>query len=122
LKKENQSSFAKLYDGAVANLTGLQREKEKILEEKNILTRSHSSNDEEKQEISPVSDGSPKRQKFDSMIEKTKKYLFRTERWRCVTIIIKRTAIAFAHNEHRNLEVGNIIKIYSIEKKFSVPS
>ncbi|KAI8892188.1 hypothetical protein BC833DRAFT_533236 [Globomyces pollinis-pini] len=49
------------------------------------------------------------------MIEKTKKYLFRTERWGCVTIIKKRTAITFAHNEHRTLEVGSIINIYSLE-------
>ncbi|KAK6099281.1 hypothetical protein MT418_000717 [Batrachochytrium dendrobatidis] len=104
-----------LYDGASANLTGLQREKEKLLEEKNILIRSYSSSDEETREISPVSDGSLK-QEIDSTIEKTKKYLFRTERWGCVTIIKKRTAITFAHNEHRTLEVGNIIKIFSIEK------
>ncbi|EGF80983.1 hypothetical protein BATDEDRAFT_88204 [Batrachochytrium dendrobatidis JAM81] len=105
-----------LYDGASANLTGLQREKEKLLEEKNILIRSYSSSDEETREISPVSDGSLKQQEIDSTIEKTKKYLFRTERWGCVTIIKKRTAITFAHNEHRTLEVGNIIKTFSIEK------
>jgi hypothetical protein len=104
-----------LYEGAVANLTGLQREKEELLKRETLLTRSHSSSDEETQEISPTSDGSPKRQKIDSMIEKTKKYLFRTESWGCVTIIKKRTAITFAHNEHRTLEVGKIIKIYSIE-------
>ena len=84
-----------------------------IIKSRNGL-RSHSSSDEVIQEISPTSDGSPKRQKIDSMIEKTKKYLFRTERWGCVTIIKKRTAI-IAHNEHRTLEVGNIIKIYSLE-------
>ncbi len=33
------SSFEKLLDSASANLTGLQREKEKPLEEKNILIR-----------------------------------------------------------------------------------
>ncbi|XJO71996.1 hypothetical protein BDV3_001409 [Batrachochytrium dendrobatidis] len=93
-----------------------KREKEKLLEEKNILIRSYSSSDEETREISPVSDGSLKQQEIDSTIEKTKKYLFRTERWGCVTIIKKRTAITFAHNEHRTLEVGNIIKIFSIEK------
>jgi hypothetical protein len=83
------------------------------LEKENILTRSHSFSDEETQEISPVSDGSPKRQKIDNhivyghnMIEMTKKYLFRTERWGCVTIIKKRIAITFAHNEHSTLEVG----------------
>jgi V8-like Glu-specific endopeptidase len=80
------------------------------LEKENILTRSHSFSDEETLEILPVSD---ERQKIDNhivyghnMIEMTKKYLFRTERWGCVTIIKKRTAITFAHNEHSTLEVG----------------
>lgn len=49
------------------------------------------------------------------MIEKTKKYIFKTERWECVTIIKKRTAITFAHKEHHTLGFGNIIQIYSIE-------
>jgi hypothetical protein len=40
------SPFEKLLESASANLAGLQREKEKLLEEKNILTRSHSSSDE----------------------------------------------------------------------------
>jgi hypothetical protein len=109
------SPFEKLLESASANLTGLQRKEEELLKRETILTRSHSPSDEETQEISHVSDGSPKRQKIDNMIEKTKKYLFRTERWGCVTIIKKRTAITFAHNEHRTLEVGNIIKIYSLE-------
>jgi hypothetical protein len=113
--EQDIQKFKALLESASANLAGLQREKEKLLEKDNILTRSHSPSDEETQEISPVSDGSPKRQKIDNMIEKTKKYLFRTERWGCVTIIKKRTAITFAHNEHRTLEVGNIIKIYSLE-------
>ena len=56
------SPFEKLLESASANLTGLQREKEKLLEEKNILTRSHSSSDEETQEVSPVS----KNWQFDS--------------------------------------------------------
>ncbi|KAJ2999649.1 hypothetical protein HDV02_002122 [Globomyces sp. JEL0801] len=38
--------FEKLLESASANLTGLQREKEKLLENKNILTRSHSSSDD----------------------------------------------------------------------------
>jgi hypothetical protein len=104
-----------LYEGAVANLTGLQGNKQELLKRETLLLRSPSTSDEETQEVSPVSDGSPKRQKIDSMIEKSKKYLFRTERWGCVTIIKKTTAITFAHNEHGSLEVGNIIKIYSLE-------
>jgi hypothetical protein len=104
-----------LLESGSANLTRLGQEKAELLKRETLLSRSHSSSDEEMQEISPGSNSSPKRQKIDSMIEKTKKYLFRTESWGCVTIIKKRTAITFAHNEHCTLEVGNIIQIYSIE-------
>jgi hypothetical protein len=60
-------------------------------------------------------EGSPKRRKIDNLIEKSKKYLFRTDRWGCVTVIKKRTAVTFAHGEHQTLKPGMSMKIYSIE-------
>jgi len=98
-----------LLESASANLTGLQREKVKLLEKENILTRSHSFSDEETQEISPTSDGSPKRRKIDYLIATSKKYLLRTLNWACVTVIGKRRAITFAHKEHRFLKSENEI-------------
>jgi hypothetical protein len=65
------------------------------------------------QEIPP--EGSPRRRKVDDLIEKSKKYLFRTERWGCVTVNKKRRAITFAHHEHSTLQPGMSIKIYSVE-------
>jgi hypothetical protein len=93
-----------LYEGAVANLAGLQRKEEELLKRETLLTRTHSSSDDETQEISPVSDNSPKRRKIDSMIARSKKYLLRTLKWGCVTVIGRRRAITFAHTEHRFLK------------------
>lgn len=98
-----------LLESASANLAGLQREKEKLLEKENILTRSHFSSDEETQEISPTSEGSSKRRKIDYLIATSKKYLLRTLYWGCVTVIGKRRAITFAHKEHRFLKSENEI-------------
>jgi hypothetical protein len=142
--EQDIQKFKALYEGAVANLTGLQREKEELLKRETLLTRTHSSSDDETQEISPVSDNSPKRRKIDSMIARSKKYLLRTLKWGCVTVIGRRRAITFAHKEHRflkseieinqmkdnmrangrtdsdiNLEIKTFvsnIKLYSIEK------
>jgi hypothetical protein len=80
-----------LLDSASTFLAGLQREKEILLKRESQLTRSPSTNEDEKQEIPPK--GSPKRRKVDDLIEKNKKYLFRAERWGCVTVIQKRIAI-----------------------------
>jgi hypothetical protein len=102
-----------LLDSASTFLTGLQREKEELLKQQTQLARSPSTSDDEMQEIPP--EGSPKRRKVDDLIEKSKKYLFRTERWGCVTVIKKRRAITFAHNEHSTLQPGMSMKIYSIE-------
>jgi len=52
----------------------------------------------------------------DKFINNAKKYLFRTDRWGCVTVIKKRLAVTYAHNEHRSLEPGMSIKIYSIDE------
>ena len=99
-----------LLESASANLTGLQREKEELLKRETLLSRWHSSSDEETQEISPTSDGSPKRRKIDNLIARSKKYLLRTLKWGCVTVIGKRRAITFAHKEHRFLKSENEIK------------
>jgi hypothetical protein len=44
------------------------------------------------------------------LIARSKKYLLRTLKWRCVTVIGKRRAITFAHKEHRFLKSENEIK------------
>jgi hypothetical protein len=104
------SSFEKLLDSASANLTGLQsKEKELMVKERMLekrMTRSPSTSD---QEVSPTSDGSPKRRKIDNLIASSKKYLLRTVNWGCVTVIGRRRAITFAHNEHRFLKSINEI-------------
>lgn len=110
------SSFEKLLDSASANLTGLQNKEKELLKRESRLIRCPSSSDDEIQEISPTSEGSPKRRKVDDLIEKSKKYLFRTDRWGCVTVIKKRKAVTFAHNEHHTLQPGMSMKIYSIEE------
>lgn len=107
------SPFEKLLDSASANLTGLQNKEKELLKRESQLTRSPSTSDDEMQEIPP--EGSPKRQKVDGLIERSKKYLLRTHFWGCVTIITKRRAATFAHNEHHTLQPGNNIKIYSTE-------
>ncbi len=104
------ASFKSLYDGATTFLTGLQNKEKALMRESRLI---RPSSDDEMQERPPG--GSPKRRKVDDLIEKSKKYLFRTERWGCVTVIKKRKAITFAHNEHSALELGMSIKIYSIE-------
>jgi hypothetical protein len=38
------------------------------------------------------------------LIARSKKYLLRTHKWGCVTVISRRRAITFAHNEHRFLK------------------
>ena len=108
------TSFKSLYEGASTFLNGLQREKKELLKQVYQLS-SPSSSDDELQEISPTSESSPKRRKVDDLIAKSKKYLLRTERWGCVTIIEKRKAVTFAHGEHCALQPGMSIKIYSIE-------
>jgi hypothetical protein len=50
--------FRTLLESATANLTNLQNEKVKLLEQENILT-SHSSSDGETQLFSPLADESP---------------------------------------------------------------
>ena len=42
--------------------------------------------------------------KIDNLIARSKKYLLRTHKWGCVTVISRRRAITFAHNEHRFLK------------------
>jgi hypothetical protein len=107
------SSYEKLLDSASTFLAGLQREKEIFLKRESQLTRSPSTSDDEMQELPPK--GSPKREKVDALIKKSTKYLFRTERWGCVTVIKKRKAITFAHNDHSTLQPGMSMKIYSID-------
>jgi hypothetical protein len=109
------SSFEKLLDSATTFLTDLQREKEVLLKRESQLTRSPSTSDDEIQEA--TSDGSPKRRKVDDLIERSKKYLFKTGSWGCVTVIKKRKAVTFAHNEHCALQPGMKIKIYSVDGK-----
>ena len=81
----------------------------------NSLSVSLSSSDEETQEIGSASAYSPDQQEVDNLIQKAKKYLFRTHDWGCVTVIKKKRAVTFAHNQHRTLQPGQIIKIYSTE-------
>jgi hypothetical protein len=107
------SSYEKLLESATAYLTGLQNKEKELLKQQTQLARSPSPSDDEMQEIPP--EGSPKRRKVDDLIEKSKKYLFRTERLGCFTVIKKRRAITFAHNEHSTLQPGMSMKIYSIE-------
>ncbi|OAJ36794.1 hypothetical protein BDEG_20927 [Batrachochytrium dendrobatidis JEL423] len=107
------SSYEKLLDSATAFLTGLQSKEKELLKRESQLTRSPSTSDDEMQEIPPK--GSPKRRKVDDLIEKSKRYLFRTERWGCVTVIKKRRAVTFAHTEHSSLQPGMSMKIYSTE-------
>ena len=86
-----------LYEGASAFLTGLQREKEELLKRETKLIRLPSLSEDE------IVDSS-KRRKVDEIIEKCKKFLFHTDQWGCVTVISKRRAVTFAHNEHRLLK------------------
>ena len=65
--------------------------------------------------IEELAIGSLEREKVESLIAKNKKYLFRTERWGCVTVIKKRRAVTFAHGEHLTLGTGSSIKIRSID-------
>jgi hypothetical protein len=97
---------------ASAKLACLQNKEKELLKRESQLTRSSTSGNE-MQEMTP--EGSPMRRKVDDLIEKSKKYLFRTERWGCVTDIKMRKAVTFAHNENSTLKPGMSIKIYSIE-------
>lgn len=110
------ASFTGLYNGASANLTGLQGEKRQLLKKAIVLSRSLSTGDEEIQETSPVSESSLKPQRSDKLIEACKKYLFRTEHWGCVTIIRKRHAVTYAHNQPPEMQIpGQSVNIISIQ-------
>ena len=78
------ASFKSLYEGASANLAGLQKKVKELLKREMtlLLALSTSTSDDEMEEISRPT--SAKRRKVDDLIEKSKKYLFRTDRWGCV--------------------------------------
>ena len=115
LEGKSISPYEKLLESASANLTRLGQKEAELLKRETKLTCSHPSSDEETQEISPISDSSAKRQKVDTLIEKSKKYLFRTEKWGCITIIGKRRAVTFAHTPPNTLKVGDEMEIWATE-------
>jgi hypothetical protein len=115
LEGKSISPYEKLLESASTNLTRLGQKEAELLKRETKLTCSHPSSDEETQEISPISDSSAKRQKVDTLIEKSKKYLFRTEKWGCITIIGKRRAVTFAHTPHNTLKVGDEMEIWATE-------
>jgi hypothetical protein len=104
------SPFEKLLVSASAILTGLQNKENELIKRESQL----SSTNEEIEELPP--EGSPQRRKINDLIEKSNKYLFRTVNWGCVTVVKKRQAVTFAHDEHETLKPGMSMKIYSIEE------
>ena len=64
-----------------------------------------------------VASGSPHQREVDDLIAKSKQYLFRTDRWGCVTVFKKRRAVTFAHGEHQTLKPGMRMNIYPVEGK-----
>ena len=64
-----------------------------------------------------VASGSPHQREVDDLIATSKQYLFRTDRWGCVTVFKKRRAVTFAHGEHQTLKPGMRMKIYPVEGK-----
>jgi len=108
------SPFEKLYDGAVANLTGLQGKEKELLKRETLLSRSHSSSDEETQEISPVSDYSPKKKLRIQNLQKYTFYIIHKSNERCCVTRVKNNLFAtFAHSPHDTIKAGSFVTIYS---------
>ena len=78
------------------------------------LAESTSTSKDEFQEILPTSEGSPKRRKVDALIERCKKYLFRTQEWGCLTVIGKKVLL---HSRTWSTRISCL----EVKSKFSVP-
>jgi hypothetical protein len=120
--EQDIQKFKALLESASANLTGLQGKEKVLMEEKNILTRSHSSSDEDTQEIFPVSEGSPKKR---MRIQNLQKYTFyiihklnEKEIRCCVTRVTKNRFATFAHSPLDKIKENSVIEIYSVVNDF----
>ncbi len=109
------SALEKLLDSATSQLSDLIAIERELMKSKREFSLILASIDGTKEHQSAAYDHLPRVKNTGSYLGKANRFLFRTERWACVTAITKRKAITFAHTTHSNLQVGNQLKILSLK-------